>query len=67
MSLFPLDVTNAFQTKIESNPSERVHISIPPLYLEYFFTKQPGHPLKGTPTDKLCIQALRSIQGSKDA
>eukprot|EP00957_Ditylum_brightwellii_P207717 15354239-Ditylum_brightwellii.AAC.1 len=52
---------------MESNPSGRVYISIPPFYLEYFFTKWPDHPLKGTPADKLCIQALRSMQGLKDA
>ena len=38
MFVFPLDVSNALQTNIESNPSERVYISIPPFYLEYFFT-----------------------------
>eukprot|EP00957_Ditylum_brightwellii_P040829 3090497-Ditylum_brightwellii.AAC.1 len=48
--VFPLDVSSAFQTNIESNPPE-----------------QPDHPLKGTPADKLCIQALRYIQGSNDA
>ena len=67
MSVFSLDVCNAFQTDIESNPPERVHISIPPFYLEYFFAKWPDHPLKGTPADKLCIHPLRSMQGSKDA
>ena len=67
MSVFSLDVCNAFQTDIESNPPERVHISIPPFYVEYFFTKWPHHPLKGTPADKLCIHPLRSMQGSKDA
>eukprot|EP00957_Ditylum_brightwellii_P083437 6342211-Ditylum_brightwellii.AAC.1 len=65
MLLFSLDVSNAFQTNIEFNPSERVHISMPPFYLEHFFTKWPGHPLKGTPADKLCIQALCSMQGPK--
>eukprot|EP00957_Ditylum_brightwellii_P099287 7562839-Ditylum_brightwellii.AAC.1 len=67
MSLFPLDVSNAFQTNIEPNPSMRVRISIPPFYLENFFTKWPDHPLKGTHADKLCIEALHSIQGFKDA
>eukprot|EP00957_Ditylum_brightwellii_P031685 2402908-Ditylum_brightwellii.AAC.1 len=67
MPIFPLDVSNAFQTNIESNPSERAHISTPPFFSEYYFTKWPNHPLKGTPADKLCIQALRSMQGSKDA
>eukprot|EP00957_Ditylum_brightwellii_P191900 14608324-Ditylum_brightwellii.AAC.1 len=67
MSVFPLDVSNAFQTNIASNTSERVHTNIPPFYLEYFFTKFPDHPLKGTPAEKICIQALRSTQGSKDA
>eukprot|EP00957_Ditylum_brightwellii_P084796 6447466-Ditylum_brightwellii.AAC.1 len=66
MLIFPLDVSNAFQTNIGSNPSKIVHISIPPFYLEYFFAKCPDHPLKGTPADKACIQALRSMQGSKD-
>eukprot|EP00957_Ditylum_brightwellii_P080780 6143825-Ditylum_brightwellii.AAC.1 len=67
MLLFPLDVSNAFQTNFESNLAERIHISIPPFYLEYFYSKWPDHPLKGTPADKLCIQALQSMQGSKDA
>eukprot|EP00957_Ditylum_brightwellii_P145379 11070951-Ditylum_brightwellii.AAC.1 len=67
MLLFPLDASNASQTNIESNPSKRVHISITPFYLEYFFTKWPDHPLKGTPAEKICIQAFRSMQGSKDA
>eukprot|EP00957_Ditylum_brightwellii_P191797 14601051-Ditylum_brightwellii.AAC.1 len=67
MLAFPLDVSNAFQINIEPNPSERVHISVPPFYVEYFFTKWPDRPLKGTPADKLYIQALRFMQGSKDA
>eukprot|EP00957_Ditylum_brightwellii_P166245 12656281-Ditylum_brightwellii.AAC.1 len=62
MLLFPLDVSNAFQTNIESIQAERVHISIPLFYLEFFFAKWLDHPLKGTPADKLCIQALRSMQ-----
>eukprot|EP00957_Ditylum_brightwellii_P064205 4871970-Ditylum_brightwellii.AAC.1 len=66
MLVFPLDVSNAFQTNIEINPSGRVHISIPPFYLEHFFTKWLDHPLNGTSGDKLCIQALRSMQVSKD-
>eukprot|EP00957_Ditylum_brightwellii_P110231 8407913-Ditylum_brightwellii.AAC.1 len=67
MLIFPVDVSNAFQTNIEFNPLDQVHIIIPPFYLEYFFTKWPDQPLKGTPVDKLCIQALHSMQGSKDA
>eukprot|EP00957_Ditylum_brightwellii_P100272 7641899-Ditylum_brightwellii.AAC.1 len=68
MLMLPLDVSNIFHTNIEFNPAERVHISIPPFYLEYFFTKWPDHPLKDTPAGKLCIQALWSMQeGSKDA
>eukprot|EP00957_Ditylum_brightwellii_P205449 15343941-Ditylum_brightwellii.AAC.1 len=67
MIIYGLDVSNAFQTNIEEKPYERVYISIPPLYLEYVFGKWPNHPLLGTPANELCLQGLKSIQGTKPA
>eukprot|EP00957_Ditylum_brightwellii_P010900 826083-Ditylum_brightwellii.AAC.2 len=65
MIIYSLDVSNAFQTNIKEKPYERVYISILPFYLEYFFGKWPNHPLLRTPVNELCLQGLKSIQGTK--
>eukprot|EP00957_Ditylum_brightwellii_P091340 6954428-Ditylum_brightwellii.AAC.1 len=65
MIIYSLGVSNTFQTNIEEKLYERVCISIPLFYLDYFFGKWPDYPLLGTPANELCLQGLKSIQGTK--
>eukprot|EP00957_Ditylum_brightwellii_P021648 1632567-Ditylum_brightwellii.AAC.1 len=67
MIIYGLDVSNTFQTNIEEKTYERVYISIPLFYLEYFFRKWTDYPLLRRPANELYIQVLKSIQGTKPA
>ena len=61
------DISNAFQSTIETNPNNRHHISLPPLYLAWFKSKWPRHPISRVDPKTLVMQTLRCIQGTKDA
>eukprot|EP00957_Ditylum_brightwellii_P065427 4963268-Ditylum_brightwellii.AAC.1 len=67
MNLYTLDISNAFQTSIDDKVSDRIFITIPPYYLEWYFYLFPDHPLNdGTQADKLCLQNFRIFQETKD-
>eukprot|EP00957_Ditylum_brightwellii_P065281 4951263-Ditylum_brightwellii.AAC.1 len=56
MIIYGFDVPNTFQTNIEEKPYERVYISIPPFYLEYFLASGPTI---------LCLEHLLMSYASK--
>jgi hypothetical protein len=62
-----LDISNAFQNSIIFDPLERVYITLPPFYLEWFTAKWPDYVLPSTLPKDLVLQCLKSIQGTKDA
>ena len=43
--LFILDISNAFQNIIFTNPVEKLYLSLPYLYLDWYKIKWPKHPL----------------------
>ena len=43
--IFVLYISNAYQNIILTNPAERVYISLPYLYLDWYKRKWPEHPL----------------------
>ena len=65
--LFFLNISNAFQNKILPNPAERVYLRLPYIYLEWYKRKYPKIPLASSNQRELCIQAIKSIQGTKPA
>jgi hypothetical protein len=62
-----MDISNAFQSSIIFDPTERVYLSLPPKFLEWFLHKWPDYKLPTTDPTKFVIQCLKSIQGTKDA
>eukprot|EP00957_Ditylum_brightwellii_P212302 15367174-Ditylum_brightwellii.AAC.2 len=54
-------------TNIEEQIKDRIWLSIPPFYLEWFFARYPYYPLNGIPADQLCLQNIQAFQGTKDA
>jgi len=62
-----LDISNAFQNSIIFDASERVYLSLPPLYLDWFRQQWPDYNLPSLNVKDLVIQCLKSIQGTKDA
>eukprot|EP00957_Ditylum_brightwellii_P180605 13756954-Ditylum_brightwellii.AAC.1 len=69
MDIYTLYFSNDFQTNIEDKVSDRILITIPPFYLEWYFHLFPAdYPLNDcTPADQLCLQNFRTFQGTKDA
>ena len=63
--IFVLDISNALQNTIIPNPAERVYISLPHIYLEWFKIKFPKHPLASINQKGICIQEIKSIKGTK--
>ena len=63
--IFVLDIYNAFHNTILPNPSKIVYLSLPYLYLERYKIKWPKHSLASGNHNKLCMQAINSIQGTK--
>ena len=43
--IFVLYISNAFQTTILPNPTERIYLSFPYLYLDWYKIKWPKHQL----------------------
>jgi len=62
-----IDTSNAFQNSIIFDASERVYLSLPPLYLNWFRQQWPDFHLPSLNVKELVIQCLKSIQGTKDA
>ena len=62
-----LDISNTFQNPIIFDPSERVYITLPPWYLEFFQRKWPKFKLPSNQAKDLVFQCLHSIQGTKHA
>ncbi len=62
-----LDISNAFQNSIIFDASDRVYLSLPPLYLDWFRQQWPDYQLPSLNIKDLVIQCLKSIQGTKDA
>ena len=62
-----LDVSNAFQNSIIFDATERVYISLPPLFLEWFKHQWPDFPLPSQNPKDLILQCLKTIQGTQDA
>ena len=49
------------------DPAERVYLILPYLYLDWYKRKWPKHPLASINHKELCIQAIKSIQGTNPA
>jgi hypothetical protein len=62
-----LDISNAFQNGIIFNLTERVFISLPPLYLDWFHQTWPDYKLPSYSAKELVLQCLKCIQGTRDA
>jgi hypothetical protein len=62
-----LDISNAFQNSIIFDATERVFISLPPLYLDWFRQQWPDYKLPSFSAKELVLQCLKCIQGTRDA
>jgi len=62
-----MDISNAFQNSIIFDAAERVYISLPPLYLDWFRQHWPDYDLPSLNIKELVIQCLKTIQGTRDA
>ncbi len=67
MTLRVLDISNAFQNSVIFDPEERVYLSLPPFYLDWFHRQWPDYKLPSLDPSKLALQCLKSIQGTCDA
>ena len=67
MILFFIDASNAFQTNVISDPHKRHYVGLPTLYMEWYRSKWPDHPLLQYSSKELVMQTLRNLQGTKDA
>ena len=65
LTIFILDISDAFQNNIFSNTEEMVYISSPHLYVERFKRKCTKYPLASRKPIELCIQAIKSVQRKK--
>ena len=62
-----MDISNAFQNSIIFDATERVYLSLPPLYLDWFRQQWPDYDLPSLNMKDLVIQCLKCIQGTRDA
>ena len=67
MLVFFIDASNTFQTNVITNPSKRHYVGLPSLYLQWFASKWPDHPILKYHAKELAMQTLRQLQGTKDA
>ncbi len=67
MTLQVLDISNAFQNSVIFDPEERVYLSLPLFYLDWFHRQWPVYKLPSLDPSKLALQCLKSIQGTCDA
>jgi len=56
-----LDISNAFQNSIIFDASERIYLSLPPLYLDWFHQQWPDYNLPSLNVKDLVIQCLKYI------
>ena len=45
MTAYFIDASNAFQTNVIANPVMRHYVGLPSLYLQWFASKWPNHPI----------------------
>ena len=57
-----LDISNAFQNTIITNPEEIVYLILTHLYLEYFKIKWPKHPFSSRNLKELFFKDIKYIQ-----
>ncbi len=62
-----LDISNAFQNSYIFDAAERVYLSLPPLYLDWFRHLWPDFTLPSSNAKELVLECLKSIQGTRDA
>jgi hypothetical protein len=67
MQLFVLDAANAFQNSYIFDPTERVYLTLPTFYVEWFVSKWPDFVLPSHNQKDLVVQCLKSLQNTKDA
>ena len=67
MTFYFIDISNAFQTNVIADPKRRHYIKLPALYLKWFKSIWPNHPIVQMDPKELCMQTLRGLQGTKDA
>ena len=70
LTLYFLDISNAFQTNVIHDPNKRHYLHLPSMYMQWFRARFPNHPLSRQhqdPAVKYVMQTLRGIQGTKDA
>jgi hypothetical protein len=67
LKLHVLNISNAFQNSLIFHPNERVYLSLPPCYLDWFHCKWHDYTLPSPEPTNLAIQCLKSIQGTCDA
>ena len=65
--LFVLGICNAFQKTIVTKLVERVYLDLSYIYLDWYNRKWPKYILVSSNYKYLCIQGIKSIQGSKPA
>jgi len=61
-----MDISNAFQNSIILSATERVYLSLPPLYLDWFCQQWPDYDPPSLNVKDLVIQCLKCIQGTRD-
>ena len=63
-----IDTSNTFKKNVISDRNKRVYITLPTMYLDWFRSSFPNHPLaKYKHSKEFVIQSLRNIQGTKYA
>jgi hypothetical protein len=62
-----MDISNAFQNSIIFDATERVYLSLPPLYLDWFRQHWLDYQLPSLNIKDMVIQCLKCIQGTRDA
>ena len=62
---FFLEISNAFQNTILTNTAERVYLSLPYLYLDWYKRKCTKHSLASINQKESRIHTIKSIQGKK--
>jgi hypothetical protein len=67
LTVWVLDISNAFQNAIIFDPEDWIHLSLPPYYLEWFQSQWPDYLLPSLNAKDLVIPCLKSVQGTKDA
>ena len=67
MTLYVIDISNAFQTNVIEDYTQRRYVSIPAFYLKWLKSKWPNHPALKHPAKDLVMQTTRKIQGEKDS